>query len=424
MGTESELRDAFAVATQRVVPRPEPYQRLVDLRRRRARRRAGLAGVAAVAVASAVLAAGGGWWPGPAGGGRVAVGTPSAGAGGDMFTGVSWAAAPDADHLYAGVNRCRQAPESCRFTLLASADGGRSWTPRDSLPLVGTPVLVGAQTLLAWRADALADPAPGPTALKPPIRADNAVITTDGGRHWYPLTGADRSTAAVPAGGFALCMPPASSTCELYAVDPARHLMSRLATQPSLPSGTVAHTEVPFGVAAGPTLWVAGWGSGVSVAVSRDAGRTWSRSTPDPQCQSLTGLWHGTGGVAQMLCETQAGARRWYRTEDYGKTWRPLRLPLPLPFVTGQDEVAGPTFLADGSVVGGLSPQDGSGLRLWVLRLGGGEWRRIPTSGVPARAQVMQITPDGGLLLYALRDGTFDVYRSPDLRGWTRLTPR
>lgn len=445
MSTENELRDAFQFLVDGGVPRPDPYQRLVNLRQRRDRMRRAVVG--SVVVAATVATVGVGALVNRAGGGAVptggVTGTPAAPR---PFndSGVNNVVAAPANHLYATVRHCPNPTSSwlprskpgtsvyglvgCVTQLLGSDDGGYTWTVR----VANTDVLLGsavtATTLLGYRQALPPSPSPG-KGFKLSDFKRIAVLSTDGGRHWRPVAFDSAPVASVQAGGFAASLTPQGGPYKVYVVDVHTGRAAPLAAQPAFSGGSGLQPDmVPTDMVPtpGPTLWAAFAGS---VAVSRDAGRTWRTTTVDRGCAGA--LWQ-SGPTAKLACQpsstqpssTQPSSTpslvvRLYQSDDFGLTWRLVTLPRPLPFVTNGDEFVGAYFTADGRLIGGLSLRIG-GLRLWLLAGGGRAWQEIPMLGVPQPAQVLTMMSNNGLLLSAA-DGDVSVYLCTDLTHWTRV---
>jgi photosystem II stability/assembly factor-like uncharacterized protein len=410
MNMENDLRDAFTRTAATVVPRPEPYQRLIALRQRRARRRLGLAGVLAVALVAAGLAGGGRLLRPQQASGPPPIPWASQPAPAD-FTQLYWLDATDAGHLYASVFQCR--PTRCGTALMGSDDGGRTWTTRSyDAPAVPTVLPNGA--LVGWLS-----PAGTVAVIDRDLR-----ISMDGGRSWTRIVTVTQPVASVPAGGVTVC-PMVYDTmmrCTVYAVDLARHRAAPLAQQPSL---AALSAQVGDGA-----VWVMGRPRGnprgTAMAVSRDAGRTWHTATVDTSCAPETDVlpWH-SGTAGQVTCTPGSpGARRLYRTDDYGSRWHRVPLPQPLPFVRDGDP-AGAVFAPDGTLVGYRSPHDGSVVRVWTLSRDAGSWQPMPDTGTTAvNGSIVAAATGGGLLLYELSaaPGKMTCYRTTDLRTWTSIT--
>jgi photosystem II stability/assembly factor-like uncharacterized protein len=381
------------------------------------------AAVTGTVVAVTALGGSPGSTPTPAG----SSGAPPAGA---TFNGISWVTAADAEHLYATVLRCPNGLDRCPQQLVGSDDGGRTWTLRSATHVPQSAYFAGPSTLVGRDVSLWAGTG---TPVK---NSAELSVSTDGGRNWHDIADSTTPVASVPDGSFATCGPelgPSSGqtyrlTCTVFAVDPAARRAAPLASQPALESIDPSLTLQSFGgTTAGAALWVtgssgAGPGNGVSVAVSRDAGRTWRTTPVDPDCVVRSELWHSDGATAKVVCpghkDSTAHA---FRTDDYGATWHEVALPRPLPNVNATDEYA-IRFTVDGALLALLYPADESGVRIWTLPDGSTSWVRVPTTGLPRYAQVIKNTPDGGYVAYSGGRDTFSFYRSSDLRTWTAVT--
>jgi hypothetical protein len=425
MDTENALRDAFQRAVEDVVAQPEPYERVLGLRRRRSRMRLGVAGSAVAAVVAVTL--GVGQLMAPAGSGLAQPGAstmtsvlPPTSPG----LGVTSVVAASPNHLFATVRQCphstpppvsSNAPVTeCPTLVLGSDDNGRTWDVRATAEVSLTSA-VDATTLLGWQQHT--SPVAGRGLTLSELYAGTNVVSPDGGRHWYPIEMDNTTIASVPAAGFVVCWTPKfGDPCRLWSVDPLTRRAAPLATQPTFSDYTV-WLGLSGHSAKGETLWAFSRGS---VSVSRNAGKTWQNTTVAPGCGSGQ-MWHSAGPIAKMACTSWGPLDTTvYQTDDYGVTWSSVALPRPLPFVTEKDQTMGVEFMADGTVVGGLSMREG-GLRLWMLSDGGTAWREIRTAGVPQPAQVLQMTPDNGLLLSAA-SGDDNVYLCADLSHWAKVS--
>jgi photosystem II stability/assembly factor-like uncharacterized protein len=399
--------------------------------RRRTRVRAvgggtlGAAAVAGLVVAVTTLVGPPGATPAPAASSDAA---PIAAA----VNGISWVSAADAEHLYASVVRCPGGRPSagCPEQLLGSDDGGRTWTLRSATHVPTSAFFAGPSTLVGrdisvWGGTGV--PVKNPAEL---------IVSTDGGRNWQDMTDSTTPVASVPSGGFATCGPTAVEAtertyrvrCTVYAVDPAARRAAPLANQPPLATIDPLTTVRSLGGrTAGAALWLTGSqgahvGNGLSVAVSRDGGRTWRTTAVDPGCSALSELWHSAGATAKVICPAHNdGVPHAFRTDDYGATWHEMTLPRQLPHVDANEEYD-IRFTVDGGPLGLLFPADESGVRLWTLPDGSSSWVPVATTGLAPYAEAIENTPDGGYVAYSGTRDSFTFYRSSDLHTWTAVT--
>ena len=444
-----DLHELFdEVATDREPPTRLTADAVYTKGRRRARVQTAVrlsavsAVVAVTAGVTAVVAASGGSRGTPdvvAGGSGSSTGNP----GPVDFRGLDWVAAPDATHLYATVRPCARpndARTSCAERLVASTDGGHTWTVRSSDRVPSTLYAFDANAFVGWRrADRLPLPKPSPGAAGTALRAlsSDLVLSTDGGRHWQTVPTVATPVAAVPPGGFTTCIMNSTQTgtkvgnlaCTVYAVDPVHLRAAPLANQPAADFFEFS-SKAAFDPVVGDVLWLTGTTSpdsspyrGTAVAVSRDRGRTWNTRTVDAACTGSASSWHSTGGVAKVMCTDDKGASRLYRTDDYGATWQRTTVP-PAPFANSKALYEmGDDFGNDGTLVLTQYPVE-NGVRMWTLDETRGAWHPVPIRNLPPSAVNVNQQPDGTYLAYGVSEGGFNVYRSTDLTTWTHIIVR
>jgi len=418
--------------TPMIKPAGLPPVRATVRRRRRNRIQlaAVAAGVAAVLVAVVALR-------GPSTGPQPTVG-PSPSPSGSLpysriaaaMSRLEWVIAVDATHLYAQETACTDDGESsspqassspahgvtipitCVRQLLASTDAGHTWSIRQRDIRLSYPTLAGTGTMVAWQS---------PEQMGP---QSTLAASTDGGRHWRKITLATTAVGSLPRGGFAICVSSggADVPCVVFAVDPAHLVASPLAVQP--PIRAVGDIMTPEPLSQAGTIWTIGTshtGSNphaIAVAVSLDSGRTW-QANQFGTCPGPGRLW-SSGATAKVLCQDGPTTTSLYRTDDHGRSWRQVPLPQPLPFFSDGNEAA-LRFLADGTVLGEMSPRDGSALRMWLLRDDAPTWQRLQPVGLAPAAQTIRHSPDGSYFATRGGGGNLDAYRSTDLKTWTHL---
>jgi hypothetical protein len=293
---------------------------------------------------------------------------------------VRWAGAADASHLYVVVADCQECPQK----LHASTDGGRTWQLRgdvsqggpaapQNLRVINDSVLVSTPSVWYPRrvdlsgkvagdpigedATATAVPVqPNGTSTPPPVPGsgiDKPRISVDGGRTWADLEVSDTAVPAVAAGGAVVNCQLAgrSDPCRVWALDPAIRRIAPLASQPPVVLDGLSSVATPRSAG----IWVQGYepqGGHAAVAVSRDAGRSWTTSRFDAETPALAdgraipdGLPYVAttdGRTAYAMFTGGWTAPRIYRSTDGGAHWqrtnegRPMTNPLngPLSMVT------------------------------------------------------------------------------------------
>jgi hypothetical protein len=253
--------------------------------------------------------------------------------------------AGDVDHLYGRYYDC--VDDTCSVGVAASADRGRTWRKSPiPVPVDSYAVLypVGPRALVAH------------VQTPPPLNRDSQrwLASVDGGVTWRRVTAS--AAPAIPAGWRVLMT--GRELEDLLAADSATGDMVRVRAGHGLQMARWV-----AGAPAGAGIWVSGFTrtkvgadgrlipSGAAVAVSRDAGRTWRRST--------------------------------------------------FPGDLGAFEDAGPAVAtADGRTVYAVG-QIGGRLAVFVSRDGGKTWRRTGATAAPvgARTVTAAVRPDGALLI-------------------------
>jgi hypothetical protein len=323
---------------------------------------------------------------------------------------LQWIGAADARHVYAARSACPDG--SCPkwiIRLLGSDDGGRTWTERhDRVSVIGLEVLAP---------DVLVSAGPTPAAPN---------LSTDGGRTWRAATYVDTPRPA--GGGVLYCAHTRQDdACEVTVLDPAAGTYGRLATPPAV-------TGIPAGVVetVGGAAWVAGTRVGgtdqgrPAVAVTTDAGRTWStHSFADPAgCVNgacTTEVTTVDGRTAYVVVANDANRRQTVYHHGADGRWKRLDGAEKVPY----SALGGSTsfVLPDGTHVMREIVSDRpnqSRIRYWAGR--GGTYRPIELAGLPATAYPIRRAPDGWYYTYAHGDG--ELYGSADGLHWTPIGQR
>ncbi|GLH95698.1 hypothetical protein [Phytohabitans aurantiacus] len=312
---------------------------------------------------------------------------------------INWIGAADSRHLYAAVQACPD--QSCVKTLVqlyASDNGGQGWTPRGDAMVLVDAVVAGPSTLVATVAG-----------------KSTPSVSTNGGHTW---TSAQRRSqaAAVPPGGTLFCW--ASTDAELcspYVVDPAAGWFAPLARPPALRPGAQW-------MRAGDRLWGAGADlNGISaVAVSTDAGHTWSTRTlqcPRAICYGATVATTADGNTAYAVV-TSPNARFVYRGGVTG-AWTLTGIEK----ITAHEAALGGdrSFVtADGThVVYGTKPVGDLDGRTFSANSGTDTpYQPVVMDGLPALVRAIGRAPDGWFFTSTYGPERA-VYGSTDGRHWS-----
>src|SRR5436190_6007585 len=213
---------------------------------------------------------------------RAGTGLPPGSTGNDWPGPVLWAGGADRAHLFAIMANCA----ACALRLIGSDNGGASWTERSLPPDVGrwmpaqaaavlgaSPPIVTGPGVIGLAATKMVDLRPTPTvSLGPAGAATRWWVSVDSARSWRPVTTQSTAASAVPANGWADCVPdPGRDRCTGYLVDPLTATESPLENQPTRDPQTMS-------MLAGGALWATSddGPSRPAVSVSHDAGRTWA----------------------------------------------------------------------------------------------------------------------------------------------------
>lgn len=298
----------------------------------------------------------------------------------------------------------------CRAAIRTTQDGGKTWSK-----VRYSPRITDANGQCASRAQ-LVD---GDTIVVPRMPVDvQPVISRDAGKTWQPYESQVRTVDSVPEGvtPAEICLSNKECNQEGYGrlgwVDPATGDRMVLRTSPP----DMKHVGEPF-VARNGSIWTVEPSGDrpveLTVAVSRDHGRTWrTMTTPDRghlvSYDGETGYFMTFGPQVQLL-----------RTRDGGATWQQVK---DVRF-DGKDLVWIDVMwvAADGAlVVGGYAdgdPGPGGKMRWRVSRDGGKTFQAID---LPSDLAFVSLIPGGfhgwdisGSLHYVSQDGL----------TWRKATP-
>ncbi|MEE6257831.1 beta propeller repeat protein [Plantactinospora sonchi] len=427
------LREMFEDAAEQTPPTRMLADEVYGAGRRRwRRRRAVLAGGAAAVATSLTLVLATVLLPGGAGTPDVVADgpTPRTTASGEPPTSgtlpgdgiVQWVGAGDARRGYVAMSTCSPERQPCRKTvwqLVGSDDGGRNWSVRGAPVDVAGLAVLGPDALLAEVLDAAT---PGVPRL---------MTSRDGGRSWQaPQAGPE--VPAAPPGHPVVCWPvpgadpqasvaPALRPCELHALDPEANRLSPLANRVPLVLSDLLLVRQTSG-----RLWAPGLDPATgrpAVAISPDAGRTWSRHVfaDGPACGTggcvapKVTVGPGTDGYAVISTMSEQAVHRYTAVTGWQRVTAVDALPLG-------DSDLGSFVTADGShVLYQDSGRTGLGYRFWAARDGAAEYRQVELDGLPPMAGPPQRTPDG---FYYARDTGTGIYGSTDGWHWYPMSGR
>jgi hypothetical protein len=238
--------------------------------------------------------------------------------------------------VYALIDVC--VPDSCNLQLSRLQTQPLPGVGPDRIGLLRTS---SSQWLTGFRVDALSDSSLVVSAS-----------TSDGSRRYERVsTGrvADAESNTLAKVGDRVA--PIDATGELWALDAKSGQLSSLAQQPPVRQPTVARIAPKYGT------WVTGADPStgqVTVAISRDAGRTWQSAV-----LALAGdagapvLASYNGRTAYLMIRTIDGGFALLRSSDSGVTWQRLSTTLPWP-ATESDANYGLVVRPDGSVLAWL----------------------------------------------------------------------
>lgn len=343
------------------------------------------------------------------------------------------AAASDANHLYAIVLNCPNSSPAnrleCNQDLVGSDDGGRTWQVRSrglgsfnriNLIPLGNSVLL-ARPFLQFKAGVFQKPG-------------QTYISLDGGKTWRAVEQTGASTSSVPATGWIAFVDGGSAPATGgFLVGVPKSTLSeylKLANPPAIRStaGIVLRTATGG-------LWIAGEDPAThqpAVAVSDDAGRTWStqvfKDVPpveDSYYTAQVATLDGRVGYAVSMTGKglDGGGRAFvHRTTDGGKTWQRVDVDGTAPWSYN----GGSSFVTPNGahVIADLGRDRTITFR--ISRDGGAHYTPVTLTGLPAGidniadGQPVHTLPGGGYLAFAPGDA---IYRSTDGLHWQRIVP-
>jgi hypothetical protein len=367
-------------------------------RRRHRRRQAiaviGSAGAVAAVIVTTVAATNGA--PAPRPGPSTLASPPSLG------ERILLARAGDANHLYAVVGNCPPDDDNCPDRLLASEDGGRTWTERRRSTTAESFGVHGPTTLDLWTSS-------GNDLVQK--------VSTDGGRTFRTVTRSTTPISEVPENGWLTNDIRSNGPMLLAAVDPKNAVRAPLANQPNVTPLIVPSIYTP--------MWFSGWADAQAAgAVTLDRGRTWSThvfSDVPPTPLGFRGYAASTDGRTIFLVyyasrpngETPAVI---YRSLDRGVTWQRRGSSGRAPGLAFDTSAIG-WVAGDGRHFLVVGPPNGEA-QLWVSQDGGDSYQPTEPSGLPLDIEsVGQDTSGTGLLAY---DGN-GIYRSADGLTWSKI---
>ncbi|WP_327000998.1 hypothetical protein OHA72_38525 [Dactylosporangium sp. NBC_01737] len=335
---------------------------------------------------------------------------------------VAATASGDAKHLYAVVLDCATPTTDwyeCTRDLVRSDDAGRTWQMRsrdigsfDSIRLTAL-----TTDILVAHAEKLISPGA--------LNESGYYVSLDGGRTWKPVEQQNTPTPAVTAEGWIewMYLPDGGG---LRAGDPRLARSAPLANPPALKDAQ------PFLRTATGSLWIAGNDPGTglpAVAVSNDAGRSWSTHVfTDIPVSATSGYSEGTatfdGHTGYMVSVTghgiDGGGKVWvHRTTDGGQTWQQVDPGGTAPWSYG----GGASYVTPDGAHVILDQGRDDKQSFWISRDGGARYTKVTLTGLPEDRIGMgmpRAIPGGGYLANA--DDA--VYVSTDGLQWRRAVPQ
>ena len=282
--------------------------------------------------------------------------------------------AGDLDHLYLRYTDCQHPGVDCTVMLAASDDGGATWTD-SALPVAHNSLValtaLAPRTVLAWVQDG--------TSVR-----QYWLASTDGGHTWRDVS--NRQVDAIPDGWLPVDTPRSLDRVGVLAADPATGDLVTLAEPRQL-----ALARLVPGLPSGAGLWVSGFlgtattgvqqavtGTGSSVEVSHDGGRTWvERSFPDNldngdlSGAAAVATYDGRTAYAVGLAD---GALLVYRTDDGGQSWQRT----PAQVAVGRQTEVYAAVQAGGTLLVQVGTQAGDHPTMYRSDDGGRTLRPVP----------------------------------------------
>ncbi len=290
---------------------------------------------------------------------------------------------------------CARTTPTCGPSVWVSADGGRVWSQHPA-----------QNATIGWMAPLSATRAIA-GALTPSGR-DGLVLTTDGGRSWTPVASGGPAPGPSVRMGF---WSPVAGWGTGLAGDPSATLFTADGGRTwhragDLPAGTY---DAAF------TNRMDGWANTVGPAwrVSRDGGRTWRTPSQAPPSQMLAGFNLGTFGHAGLSALMQGGPRSPMAasiSQDDGGQWSPVGIPTNTVALRFASPAAGWAVRQSPPAAGSRAPA----YALLQTRDGGHTWRSI--ANLPGSGAIPLIAAPGpsDLWAVALDRGRWILLRTAD----------
>lgn len=254
----------------------------------------------------------------------------------------------DPDHGYALARRCVVGNEGCRHTLYRTADGGRTWQPRELPPLPdGETTYFGASLSVVGPDDVVIE--------RPKGNTPDRIASRDGGRTW--ISNPDKfdmaSTNVLPLTRDSLLVGPCGEKmykaqgCDVIgSIEPNSGDFVAVPEQPPLTGITVGSAATESGL-----WWVTGSSPtthGSAISVSADDGMTWLTRELDEATQTTTvvehdGVMYAMGDTIDI--QTQDVVLIVWRSDDGGRSWDRMGVTPEVGSILGT-----PVAASDGSL--------------------------------------------------------------------------
>lgn len=267
----------------------------------------------------------------------------------------------DPDHGYALARSCAKGNEDCRYTLYRTADGAKTWQPRQ-LPRPDNGASYFAATLYVLGPDAV--------AIDRPVgdKADR-IYSNDSGRTWNEATSARPAGSSLNVGelvvGACGAKPHLSQGCtDIGVIDPDSGAFVPVPEQPPLTGISVGSV-----VTSGGSWWAGGTSLSThngAVAVSRDGGKTWLSGDLGEVVPLAVVERDGVLYAIGFAHSVETSGLGVWRSDNGGRAWT-------LTGVTDKlnDVVGSPVAASDGS----LTVSDGTSV--YVSTNEGGSFKRV-----------------------------------------------